>query len=128
VGVDRTLVGFEGDAVQHVEELSPREDPPRLSCHRGQQLELAGRQFHRPAVDSHSHSRNIDLQIRDADDITRLIAAVDAAEEGAHPRYQLLRAERFHHVVVGAQFQADDAVGLVTAGSHDHDWNIRGAA
>src|SRR5918995_7283172 len=58
VGVDRPLIRLEGDAVQHVEQLSPREDASRLPGHRGQQLELAGGELYRPAVDGHTHARD----------------------------------------------------------------------
>src|SRR5215204_5736859 len=80
------------------------------------------------AVDGHPHARDVDLEIGHPDDVAWLIAAVDAAEERTHPRHQLLRAERFHDVVVRTQLQPDDTVGFVAAGGHDHDWDIRGAA
>ena len=42
-------------------------------------------------------------------------------EHGAHPGDQLAGGERLGHVVVGAQFQADDLVDLaVLGGQHDH--------
>src|SRR5215218_3464595 len=111
--------------MQHVKKLTPRKHSPRLPCHRRQQLELAGGQLNRASVDGHSHTRDVDLQISHPDDVARLIATVYPAKEGAHPRHQFLRAERFYDVVVSAQLQPDDAVSLVATGSHDHDWDIR---
>jgi hypothetical protein len=44
-----------------------------------------------------------------------------AAQHGAHARQQLARLEGFGQVVVGAHFQADDAVHRVAlGGQHDH--------
>ena len=47
--------------------------------------------------------------------------APGARQERAHARHQLLGAERLDHVVVGADLQADDAVGLVAARGEHHD-------
>ena len=56
------------------------------------------------------------------------IGALDSAQHGAHPAYQLLRAERLGDVIVGAQLQAEDAVDLLAAcGQHD-DRRVRGGA
>jgi hypothetical protein len=47
--------------------------------------------------------------------------AARAAQDAADARQQLARAEGLGQVVVGAHFQADDAVDLVgTRGEHDH--------
>jgi len=40
VRVDRALVGLEGDAVNRIEELAPREDSPELPRERFEELEL----------------------------------------------------------------------------------------
>ena len=44
-----------------------------------------------------------------------------APEDRAHARGELARRERLRHVVVGAELEPDDAVGLLAAGGeHDH--------
>src|SRR3546814_6212526 len=53
---------------------------------------------------------------------TTLVRAgeADASQQCLDPREQFARAERLTQVVVGAQLQADDPIGLVgTGGEHD---------
>ena len=48
-------------------------------------------------------------------------AASRTTEHAAHPRRELARRERLGHVVVRAELEADDPVGLLAAGGeHDH--------
>jgi hypothetical protein len=50
------------------------------------------------------------------------------AQDRAQPRQKLARAERFRQVVVGAEFEADDAVGLLAlGGEHQHRHVAEGA-
>ena len=58
----------------------------------------------------------------------RDLQEVDAAEERAHPRQQLARAERLGEVVVRPHFQADDAVGLLAHGGQHQDRDVRAFA
>src|SRR5579859_2588680 len=46
VRVDRALIRLERHASHRIEQLSAGEHPPRLPCHRGQDLELALGQIH----------------------------------------------------------------------------------
>ena len=48
------------------------------------------------------------------------LGALGAAQHGAHPGDELPGAEGLDHVVVGAELEADDAVGLVVA-RREHD-------
>ena len=48
-----------------------------------------------------------------------------AAHQRAHPRHELVRAERLRQVVVGADLEADDAVGLLGTGREHDDRNRR---
>ncbi len=57
-------------------------------------------------------SREIDDQFALANDGWRFLRGGRAAEEGAHAGDQFARTEGFGDVVVGAQLQADDAVGF----------------
>ena len=54
-----------------------------------------------------------------------LLAGVRAAQHGADARQQLARTERLGEVVVGAQLQAHDAVGLLGAAGEDDDRDLR---
>ncbi len=42
-----------------------------------------------------------------------------------HPRDQLANEERLHHVVVGAEFQAQDAVGFGSSSGKENDRHVR---
>ena len=52
--------------------------------------------------------------------------AVRPPQQRAHARHQLVRAERLREVVVGAQLEADDALGLLGAGGQHDDRDRRG--
>ena len=63
----------------------------------------------------------VDAQVADAAarrDTARCV--LGAAQHGPHARHQLARAERLGQIVVGAQLQADQPVGLLHAGG-EHD-------
>ena len=47
-----------------------------------------------------------------------------AAEHRAHPREQLPRIERLRNVVVGAELEPDDTVGVVPFGGQHHDRDL----
>ncbi len=47
-----------------------------------------------------------------------------ALEDRAHPRDQLARAEGFGDVIVGAEFEPEDAVDLVVAGGQEQDRHL----
>ena len=53
-------------------------------------------------------------------------SALRAAEQRPHARDQLVRAERLGHVVVGAELEADDAVGFLGARRQHDDRDRRG--
>ena len=51
-------------------------------------------------------------------------ARLVAAQDGADARRQFARVEGLGEVVVGAQFEADDAVDILAAGGEHHDRNF----
>ena len=60
----------------------------------------------------------------------RLQARLDptAPGHGTHPRREFAHGERLHDVVVGAEFESHDAIGLVTASRRDDHRDVRRAA
>ena len=50
-----------------------------------------------------------------------------AAQHRAHSRQQLAGIEGLAHVVVGADFQSDDAIHIFALGGDDDDGDVRGA-
>ena len=119
--VDRALVGLDRDAVDGVQELRAGEDPAGLPDERGEELELGRRELDGLAQDRHPHAPHVDLDVAGTKDVgTVRSCGFAAAEHGADARDQFFRAERLDDVVVGAQLEPDDAVGLVRPrGEHD---------
>ena len=58
----------------------------------------------------------------------RCLSALGAAQDRAHPADQLLRAEGLDHVIVGAQLEAGDTVGLIAAGGEQDDGHVGAVA
>ena len=111
-----------------LEELPTGEHPPRLARHGGQQLELGRGQFNRFIVPE-TRMRGMSIS-RSPTSIRSLGIGVRAAapKHGPDPGDKFVRAERFHHVVIGAEFEPDDAVHFVTAGGQDDHRQAASAA
>ena len=76
-------------------------------------------ELHRFAGRGARDARDIHLDVGIAQLIARQ-SRPDPAQHGADPRQQLARAEGLGDIIVGAGFQATDAVGLFAArGQHD---------
>ena len=93
--------------------VSARVSPPRLSAARGE----------------------IDLDVAEVDGFLRSVSGAPggvlrlAAQHGVDAGEQFARVERLGQVVVGAHFEADDAVDLVAlGGQHDDRRHVAGAA
>jgi hypothetical protein len=92
-----------------------------------EQVELAARQRHRRARDANLS------RIPANDDVGRLERGLvqpglGAAEHGLDAGEQLARRERLRQVVVGAELESGDAVGLLVARRQHQDRDVRVAA
>ncbi len=117
--VDRARAARELDAPDALEQGVAAEQQAGMLHEVSEQLELGGRQVDGPAGD-HLVPRPRQGDVADAA-IGLLIGLSGAPQHGLHASGQLARAERLGHVVVGAELEAGDAVGLVVArGQHDH--------
>jgi D-alanyl-D-alanine carboxypeptidase/D-alanyl-D-alanine-endopeptidase (penicillin-binding protein 4) len=86
-----------------------------------EQVELLRRQLHRPAASCHLPRRRVDLQLADGDPRLAERGRHGATKDGAHARGKLARRERLGDVVVGAELEPDDPIGLLpTRREHDH--------
>src|SRR5919109_4097567 len=120
VCVDRALVRLERDAVERVEELRAGEHAPRFARERRHESELRRREIDRSAAGGHAHARDVELDVADADLLAARRWSLGAPQHRAHSGDELLRAERLRHVVVRADLETHELVGLVgTPGEHD---------
>ena len=60
--------------------------------------------------------RHVELHVADAHHVGVRQVAVDPPQDGADARDELPRAERLREVVVGAELEADELVGLLAHG------------
>ena len=94
---------------------------PRREVH--EQVELGRREVHELAVLTHAARRGIELDVADRRRDRRRSPATraGATQDRVHARDELAGAERLRHVVVGADLEPDDEVGLAVArGEHEH--------
>ena len=92
-----------------------------------QELELLGGQGDRFAVDPGLASDDVDFDPAGHEHLVGLGGAVRAAQYGLDPGHQLAGRERLGHVVVGAQFEPQDAVHLAVPGrQHQHGQGLLG--
>ena len=128
--VDAAVEGFERLAAQPVHQLLARHHPAGVRRERAQHVELVAGQRARLAAEGGPARRGLDLQPAEAHDfpITRTRAAVAActAEDRADAREELAGVEGLGKVVVGAELQADDPIGVV-APRGEHEYRHPGA-
>ena len=92
----------------------------------GEEVELLAPQLDRAPVEQHAPGRDVDDEPVDADDLRRR-RGPRAAEDRAHARHDLAHAEGLDDVVVGAELEPDDPVGLRPAGGDHDDRDVRAA-
>ncbi len=109
-----------------VHQLLARDDAPGVADQLGQQVELLARELQLLAVEAGPPGGDVDVQAADLDGAGRQVAVAvldgsgatqDRPDAGDH----LGAAERLDHVVVGAELEPDDAVGLGAAGGQHQD-------
>src|SRR5258706_3759408 len=127
VAIDGALVTFEGHAMRSSEQLRAGEDAPRLAYQAGENLEFGRRQADGLFGQQHFIARAVQGHVPGADHVALRVAA-RPAQDDAHTRSQLARAERLGDVIVRAQFQADELVALFHARSQHDDRDFAFAA
>src|SRR5262249_39531270 len=66
-------------------------------------------------------ARGVELDIAKREGLARRVRSCPAPKHGPHPRGELARRKRFCYVVVGAEIEPDDPVGLLAASrEEDH--------
>ena len=92
-----------------------------MAGHEPEQVELASGQAQRLVVPGHVPARGVDREPVEAQPLLGHDVELGAPQHRANACGELARRERLRHVVVGAELEPDDAVGLLAAGGqHDH--------
>ena len=78
------------------------------------------------AVDQHPACRTVDRKPAEAQHLAGCwpVPAGPAPQDGPQPGQQFARIERFGQVIVGADFQADDAVRVLAACGQHQDRHV----
>ena len=112
--VDGAGVGGERVAPDPFQDLVAGEDQALVADQVAEQLELTGGELHRAALEDDLVAGRVDgeaAQVSGARD--RIRVGVGAAQDRLDPGDQLAGRERLGHVVVGAELEAEDLVGLL---------------
>jgi hypothetical protein len=122
VDVDGAGVGGERVAPDPFQDLVAGEDQAPVADQVAEQLELTGGELHRAALEDDLVAGRVDGE---AAQVERGLGTgfgfgVGAAQDRLDPGDQLAGRERLGHVVVGAELEAEDPVGLLLPG-RDHD-------
>jgi hypothetical protein len=135
VDVER-LGGAEPVLVPHARhEVLARHDRAGVGDELRQEVELLARERQLRPLERRAARPGIDAERADGDRRgpgrvarARRGRAARAAQEGPQARNHLAARERLHDVVVGAELESDDAVGLRAAGREHDDRHLRPAA
>src|SRR5438132_2353058 len=120
VRVDGALVRLERDAADRLEQLGAREDAAGLGGKRGEELELRRRELDGPAGDGRLEAWHVEDEVAGGYEFGLRGRPLGAPEHRTDPGDELLRAEGLGEVVVRAELQADELVGLLAA-AREHD-------
>ena len=127
--VDEAFVTVEVPSPHPLDELPAGEHTARCLDQRCEELKLETREFYRFVVDAHLVAPNVDGEPVESRQLVESgldeVALASATEHRTHSRDEFSRAERLGDVVIGAQFEADQLVGLVGAGGQDDDVDRR---
>ncbi|MCY1440033.1 hypothetical protein D9M71_562900 [compost metagenome] len=125
MGVDRMLIAFMVVAPHGIEQVQARKHLARLAGEEVQQVELTWGEVQALAVQRRLACQRVDEQTAGTQ-AARIHFQVtshrlDPAQQRLDPGHQFKHRERLGQVVVGAQFQAEDAVHFTGAGAGDDD-------
>lgn len=120
--VDIDGAGFAGEVVapDRAEELVAGEGDAGVFDEGDEEVEFFGAEVDELAIDAGFAAGFVDGEIAEGDGVLGFSAAFDAVEDAFDAGDEFAGVEGFGHVVVGAEFEADDLVDVVAAcGEHD---------
>ena len=95
-----------------------------MSNEDAQEVQLAGGEGHGLAALGEPVGARVEPKVAELRHLGIAASAGSAPHDGAHPGQQFARIEGLAHVVVGAHFEADDAVHLLALGGNDDDRRV----
>src|SRR5512140_1331539 len=119
--IDRPVEAELGRPLGEIEQLLAGQDAPRALRERAQDRELVRRDLDGIAIERDRHLLRIEDEPADLHGLLRRAGlAAHAAHGRPDPGQELARRERLGHVVVGADLEAEHAIGFLGA-RRDHD-------
>jgi hypothetical protein len=110
-----------------VEQHVTRDDETRVRHEEREQVELLGGQLDRLAGDGDVVRLLVEHHVAEREGAVALLR-LRPAEDRLHPRDELARRERLGQIVVGADLEPDDAIGLLVARGEHEDRHLRAHA
>ena len=120
-GAVQSLVGV---AQPFLDEFSAGEGVAGVLHQHAQEVELGGRELHRLAVHLHLVPVQVHEQPTDLQDAGRREIVGGTAQHRPRAGHDLTGVEGLGDVIVGTQFQAEDAVGVLDAGREHDDGQV----
>ena len=116
-------------AVDRVDQVITAEDAPRATHETKEQPELEWRKFQRRSVEAGLHRIRVDLEAIGEED-RLIIPGVQSAtpEERPDARHELPRRERLDDVIVGANVESHDLIGVARPRGEHQDWYVASGA
>jgi hypothetical protein len=129
VDVDRSLRDVPVVPSGQLQQLLAGEYPLRFAGQHHQQFELPGRALdpapaHRDLMADRIHDEIIDPQLLTGSGVDRDDGPLSPSEQGADPGHQLSWAAGFGQIVVGAEIQPEQEIGLGRPGRHHQDRDV----
>jgi hypothetical protein len=109
-------------SLHRIDDLRPREHPPRVPGEKVEEREFGAGEVHRPAADPHFIPGRIDGQVADFQHRRNVRDPLRPAPQDApDPGREHLGTERLDDVILGAQLEpGHDVRILALCGEHDH--------
>src|SRR5215210_8519073 len=113
-------------APDSLEQLVAREHEAAMVEQLPEQVELLRRELHLLVANLHFTPAGVDheLAVLDRGALRLTTLGGGSAQDGLHARDELARVERLRHVVVGADFEADDLVHVLVPGRQHQDRDV----
>jgi len=122
--VDRPIEPLQFFAPRKIHQLLARKDPAGMPGKGQQQIELIGGQDFLFAINPHRARSGIDLEPAEAQPGLVPFWIAPPPQDRLEPRQQLARVERLGQIIIGAEFEPDNPVGVLAARGQHQDRHV----